>query len=238
MLKRLQFRPGVDRETTRYTSEGGWYDCDKVRFRSGSPEKIGGWEQVSNVNTFQGTARSLWPWATFAYATYLGVGTNLKYYIMYGGAYNDITPLRSTATLTNPFTATNGSAIITVADVAHGCEDGDFVTFSGATGLGGNITATVLNAEYQVTVIDDDSYTITATATANATDAAGSPGGGTVIRKTAFVLQKDIKRSIKVHASPLQKYRYKDSQQHRQQQWQQNQVHQGTPFQRLYRRPL
>tara|TARA_R110000868_G_scaffold112176_5_gene302323 strand:+ start:11884 stop:13755 length:1872 start_codon:yes stop_codon:yes gene_type:complete len=179
-LKKLMFKPGIDRETTRYTSEGGYYDCDKVRFRSGSPEKIGGWEQVSNVNTFQGTARSLWPWSTFAYAAYLGVGTNLKYYIMYGGAYNDITPIRSTVTLTNPFTATNGSAIITVADVAHGCEDGDFVTFSGATGLGGNITATVLNAEYQVTVIDDDSYTITATATANATDAAGSPGGGTV----------------------------------------------------------
>lgn len=179
-LKKLLFKPGVDRETTRYTSEGGWYDCNKIRFRSGSPEKIGGWQQVSNVNTYQGTARSLWPWSTFSYAPYLGVGTNLKYYIMYGGAYNDITPIRSTVTLTNPFTATNGSAIITVADVAHGCEDGDFVTFSGATGLGGNITATVLNAEYQVTVIDDDSYTITATATANATDAAGSPGGGTV----------------------------------------------------------
>jgi len=179
-LKKLMFKPGLDRETTRYTSEGGWYECDKVRFRSGSPEKIGGWEQVSNVNTFQGTCRSLWPWSTFAYAAYLGVGTNLKYYIMYGGAYNDITPIRGTATLTNPFTATNGSAIIAVADVAHGCEDGDFVTFSGATGLGGNITATVLNAEYQVTVINDDSYTITASATANATDAAGSPGGGTV----------------------------------------------------------
>ncbi len=179
-LKKLIFKPGVDRETTRYTSEGGWYECDKIRFRSGSPEKIGGWEQVSNVNTFQGTARSLWPWATFAYATYLGVGTNLKYYIMYGGAYNDITPLRGTATLTNPFTATNGSAVLVVADVAHGCEDDDFVTFSGATGLGGNVTAGVLNAEYQVTVIDDDSYSITLGVTANATDAAGSPGGGTV----------------------------------------------------------
>lgn len=179
-LKALKFKPGLDRETTRYTSEGGWYDCDKVRFRSGSPEKIGGWEQVSGTNTFQGTARSLWPWSTFSYAAYLGVGTNLKYYIMYGGAYNDITPIRGTATLTNPFTATNGSAIITVVDVAHGCENGDFVTFSGATGLGGNITSTVLNAEYQVVVIDDDTYTFTASATANATDAAGSPGGGTV----------------------------------------------------------
>ena len=179
-LKKLLFKPGLDRETTRYTSEGGWYECDKVRFRSGSPEKIGGWVKLSQTDTFQGTCRSLWPWATFAYADYLGVGTNLKYYIMYGGAYNDITPIRSTVTLTNPFTATNGSAIITVADVAHGCVTGDFVTFSGATGLGGNITSTVLNAEYQITVTGVDSYTFNASATANATDAAGSPGGGTV----------------------------------------------------------
>jgi len=185
-LKVLRFAPGLSRENTRYASENGWYDCDKIRFRAGTPEKLGGWQQVSNVNTYQGTARSLWPWSTFAYAAYLGVGTNLKYYIMYGGAYNDITPIRSTVTLTNPFTATNGSAIITVADVAHGCVTGDFVTFSGAIGLGGNITATVLNAEYQVTVIDVDSYTITATATANATDAAGSPGGANVT--TAYQL--------------------------------------------------
>ncbi len=179
-LKKLLFKPGVDRETTRYTSEGGWYDCDKVRFRSGSPEKIGGWEQVSNTNTFQGVCRSLWPWSTFTYVQYLGVGTHLKYYIMYGGAYNDITPLRSTVTLTNPFTATAGSAVIVVSDVAHGCETGDFVTFSGATGLGGNVTAALLNAEHQVTVTSIDAYTITLSVNADATDAAGSPGGGTV----------------------------------------------------------
>jgi len=179
-LKKLVFKPGVDRETTRYTSEGGWYECDKIRFRSGSPEKIGGWAQLSVSNTYQGTARSLWPWATFGYAPLLGVGTNLKYYIMYGGAYSDITPLRDTVTLTNPFTATTGSAVIAVADVAHGGVTGDFVTFSGATGLGGNITAPVLNAEHQITRVNDDAYTITVAVLANATDAAGSPGGGTV----------------------------------------------------------
>ncbi len=179
MLKKLQLRSGVNRENTRYTNEGGWYDCDKIRFRQGTPEKIGGWQCIS-TNEFLGTGRSMWPWITLDYVKYLALGTNLKSYVMWGGAYYDITPIRSTVTLTNPFTATNGSAVITVADVAHGCVSGDYVTFSGATGLGGNITSTVLNAEYQITKITDDSYTITATATANATDAAGSPGGGTV----------------------------------------------------------
>jgi len=188
-LKKLLFRPGVSRENTRYLSENvgpagvngaysaGWYDCDKVRFRSGSPEKIGGWERIS-ANFFLGACRSLWNWITLGGANLLGVGTNLKFYIENGGSYYDITPIRSSPTLNNPFTATLGSSVITVADVAHGCLTGDFVTFSGAVGLGGNITAGVLNAEYQVTVIDADSYTITVSATANATDVSGSPGGG------------------------------------------------------------
>lgn len=178
-LKKLVLKSGVNRENTRYTSEGGWYDCNKIRFRQGTPEKIGGWQCISS-NEFLGTCRSLWPWVTNDYVKYLAVGTNLKAYIMWGGAYYDITPIRSTVTLTNPFTATNGSAVITVSDVAHGAVTNDFVTFSGATGLGGNITSTVLNAEYQITKITDDSYSFVATATANATDAAGSPGGGTV----------------------------------------------------------
>jgi len=178
-LKKIVLKSGVNRENTRYTSEGGWYDCNKIRFRQGTPEKIGGWQCISS-NEFLGTCRFLWPWVTNDYVKYLGVGTNLKSYIMWGGQYYDITPIRSTDTLTNPFTATNGSAVITVSDVAHGCVTGDFVTFSGTTGLGGNITSTVLNAEYQITRITDDSYSFVATATANATDAAGSPGGGTV----------------------------------------------------------
>lgn len=190
-LKKLLFRPGVSREQTRYASEalgpvgsatqavGGWYESEKVRFRSGTPEKIGGWQRLS-ASTFLGVCRSLWNWVTLGGLNLVGLGTNLKFYIERGGNYNDITPIRSTVTLTDPFTATLGSAVITVADTAHGCVTGDFVTFSGATGLGGNITATVLNQEHQVTVLNVNSYTITVGATANAMDVSGSPGGGTV----------------------------------------------------------
>jgi hypothetical protein len=176
-LQKILFKPGVNRENTRYTTEGGWYECDKVRFRQGNPEVIGGWERISS-STFLGVCRSLWNWVTLDNLNLIGVGTNQKFYIESGGGYNDITPLRSTVTLNNPFTATLSSAVITVHDVAHGCGTGDYVTFSGAVGLGGNITAGVLNLEFQVTVIDDDNYTITVGATANATDVSGSPGGG------------------------------------------------------------
>ena len=190
-LKSIIFRPGVNREQTRYAAEvigatapatqvvGGWYESEKVRFRSGMPEKIGGWQRIS-ASTFLGVCRSLWNWVTLGALNLIGVGTNLKFYIERGGAYYDITPIRDTVTLTNPFTATNGSAIITVADTAHGCVTGDFVTYSGATGLGGNITAAVLNKEHQVTVINGNLYTINVGVNANATDVSGSPGGGTV----------------------------------------------------------
>ena len=190
-LKSIIFRPGVNRENTRYASEvigsvspatqvvGGWYESEKVRFRSGTPEKIGGWQRIS-ANTFLGICRSLWNWVTLGALNLVGIGTNLKFYIERGGAYYDITPIRDTVTLTNPFTATNGSAIITVADTAHGCANGDFVTYSGATGLGGNITAAVLNKEHQINVVNANVYTINVGVNANATDAAGSPGGGTV----------------------------------------------------------
>lgn len=178
-LKKILFKPGINRENTRYYNETGWYESNLVRFRQGTPEKIGGWERIS-ANTFQGLCRSLWNWVTLGGLNLLGVGTNLKFYIEKGGAYYDITPIRSTVTLTDPFTATLNSAVITVSDVAHGCVTGDFVTFSGATGLGGNITAGLLNANHQVTVISVDAYTITLSATANATDVSGSPGGGTV----------------------------------------------------------
>ena len=190
-LKKILFRPGVSRENTRYLSENvgptgvngaysaGWYDCDKVRFRSGTPEKIGGWDRIS-ANSFLGVCRSLWNWVTLGGANLLGVGTNLKFYIEIGGAYKDITPIRGTpGTINNnPFVATLGSSVITVTDTAHGCFTGDFVTFSGAVGLGGNITDVVLNTEYQVTVVDANTYTIIASATANAADVSGSPGGG------------------------------------------------------------
>lgn len=178
-LQKLQFRPGVIRDLTGYTNEGGWRDGNFVRFRFGLPETIGGWQKYSN-STFLGTCRSMLNWIALDGSNYLGMGTTYKYYVEEGGFYNDITPLRTTVTLTDPFTATDGSAVLAVYDVAHGCVTGDFVTYSGTTGLGGNVTNTVLDAEYQVTVIDADNYTITLPVTATAADAAASPGGGTV----------------------------------------------------------
>ena len=181
-LSKIVFKPGINKENTRYTTEGGYYECDKVRFRQGNPEKIGGWTSFS-TNTFLGVCRSLWNWITLTAENLIGVGTNLKFYILKGNAYYDITPIRKTVTLTNPFTATDGSSVIAVSEVDHGGVDGDSVIYSGAgiVGLGGNITAAVLTGTFQITFIDDDNYTITVSATANATDASGSPGGATVI---------------------------------------------------------
>ena len=178
-LKTIKLKSGLNRENTRYTNEGGWYDCDKIRFRQGTPEKIGGWAPVTPSAAYLGTARSLWPWTTNTAFPYLGVGTNLKYYIMSGLVYNDITPIRATTSAGDvTFAATNGSATITVTDTAFGSNIGDFVTFSGAVSLGGNITAAVLNQNYQiVTTPTANTYTITATATANASD---SGNGGTL----------------------------------------------------------
>jgi hypothetical protein len=178
-LQKLQFRPGVNREGTTLANEGGWYDCDKVRFRSGFPEKIGGWAALS-YNTFLGTCRSLWNWVTLKSANLLGVGTNLKFYIENGGAYYDITPIRLNTTNTTTFAATNGSVVITVVDTgASGIQAGDFVTFSSAVSLGGNITATVLNSEFQIqSVLSGTSYTITSPIAANASDV-GNGGSAT-----------------------------------------------------------
>jgi hypothetical protein len=182
-LSKILFKPGVNRENTRYTTEGGWYECDKVRFRQGTPEKIGGWVQYAAA-TFTGICRSLWDWVTLDNTNLLGVGTNLKYYVNRGGTFYDITPIRSTVVLTNPFSvATVGTSVVNVFDVAHGCANESTVTFSGAgiTGLGGNITAAKLTGSFQVAVIDNDNYTITVAAVSNATDVSGSPGGGTVV---------------------------------------------------------
>ena len=190
-LHAIRFRPGVNREQTQYTSEqvgtntpsfgisAGWYESQLVRFRQGFPEKIGGWYPQS-FNTFLGVCRSLFNWSALDGTSLIGVGTNLKFYINRGGQYYDITPVRGVSTLTNPFTATASSSTISVTATSHGAVVGDFVTFSGATGLGGNITATVLNKQYQITAVTTNTFTFTATATANATDASGSPGGGTV----------------------------------------------------------
>ena len=180
-FSKIIFKPGVNRENTRYYNEGGWYESQWVRFRQGSPEKIGGWTQYSST-TFLGVCRSLWNWITLSAQNIIGLGTNLKYYLTIGNQYFDITPIRSTVTLSNPFTATAGSSTITVAATSHGALINDFVTFSGAVGLGGNITAGVLNQQYQITsILNANQFTFTATATANSTDASGSPGGGSAV---------------------------------------------------------
>jgi hypothetical protein len=170
-LKKILLKPGVNRENTRYTTEGGWYDCDKVRFRQGTPEKIGGWQPISTY-TFLGICRSLWNWVTLSSVNLLGVGTNLKFYINRGGEYYDVTPLRTTETLTNPFETFIGSPIVEVTDPAGGFIDGDFVTFSGATAVGG----LTISGEYQITFVNNTTYTITASSNATSDDT----GGGTV----------------------------------------------------------
>jgi hypothetical protein len=161
-LQKLQFRPGLNREGTDYSNEGGWYDGDKIRFRSGFPEKIGGWSQLSN-NQYLGVARSLWNWEALNGSNYLGIGTNVKYYIENGGTYNDITPYSTINALSGAFAASTGSATITVTDATYNPAVGDYVVFSGAASLGGNITAAVLNQEYIVaTVTSSTTYTIQA----------------------------------------------------------------------------
>tara|TARA_R110002124_G_scaffold70231_2_gene188420 strand:- start:106 stop:2043 length:1938 start_codon:yes stop_codon:yes gene_type:complete len=164
-LIRLEFNPGINKETTDYSNSKGWFDCDLVRFRFGYPEKIGGWNRFTST-TFLGTCRSLFPWFDLQTQRFMGVGTNLKFYVESGGSFNDITPLRSTTAAGDvTFGATSGSSIIVVTDSAHGAKENDFVTFSGvgASGLGGLITQDILNQEYRVeTIVSINSYTIIA----------------------------------------------------------------------------
>lgn len=156
-LTKLQLKPGINREVTSYTNEGGWFDCDFIRFVQGFPQKIGGWQRRSN-QSFLGTCRSLHPWVTLDRDQYIGLGTNLKFYIDRGGAFNDITPLRSTtAPGAITFAATDGSSRIEVTQTNHGAVVNDFVTFSGAVSLGGNITAAILNQEYQIVEVSSSS---------------------------------------------------------------------------------
>ena len=170
-LQKILFKPGVNKENTRYTTEGGWYEADKIRFRQGNPEKIGGWVRIS-TNTFLGVCRSLWNWVLLDGRSIIGVGTNLKFYLENGGAYNDITPLRVVPAPTinnNPFATTISLTLVTVTDTGHGAITGDFVTFSGATSVGG----LDLNNEYQITVVDANTYTITAATAASSTTTGG-----------------------------------------------------------------
>ena len=185
-LKKMVFKPGVNREVSRYTSEPGWYECDKVRFRGGYPEKIGGWQRISS-STFLGVCRSLSSWVTLGSIQYIGVGTHLKFYLEEGAAYNDITPLRATTSAGDvTFAATNGSSTLTVTDSSHGAVENDFVAFTGAASLGGTITAEVLNQEYQVAeLVNANSYKITAknpsTGVAVAANASDSGNGGSSV---------------------------------------------------------
>jgi hypothetical protein len=170
-LQKIQLKPGVNREGTRYSNEGGFYESDNVRFRQGTPEKIGGWVRIS-AYTFLGVCRSLWNWVTLGYQSLIGVGTNLKFYLANGGAYYDITPTQTVHTLTNPFATVNGSAIVTVTDATGGYINNGFVTFTGSTAVGG---LTILG-EFQITYSAGSSYTITFTSAASST----TTGGGTV----------------------------------------------------------
>ena len=174
MLQKIQLRPGINREGTNYSNEGGYYDGDKIRFRSGYPEKIGGWGQVS-ANTFLGLCRSLWNWVDLSSNNYIGLGTNIKYYVYLGGVYNDITPYVKTNVLTNPFQTSYPATPtkVTVTDATYNPSVGDYVVFSGASSVGG-IT---INGEYVVaTVPSGTTYTITSATAATSS----ASGGGTV----------------------------------------------------------
>jgi len=176
-LAKFNFKAGINKEETDYSEEGGYVDANLIRFRRNRPEKIGGWLKAS-ANAFLGIARALHQWVSLGGTKYLGLGTTLKYYIERSSVFSDITPIRKTSTNSITFSATNGSATITATDSSHGAVIGDFVTISGATSLGGLITASVLNTEHQiVTVPTANTYTFVASATANASDS-GNGGSG------------------------------------------------------------
>ena len=187
-LNKLQFKPGINTELTAYANEGGWLDSDKVRFRFGYPEKIGGWTKYS-TNPFLGACRSLHNWRALDNSEYLGVGTHLKFYIEQGLTFYDVTPLRATTVGTATFSATSGSTTLTVTDIGHGALQGDFVTFSGASSLGGVITDTVLDKEYEIVlIIDSNNYTITSAVAANGSDT----GNGGVSVTAAYQINVGI----------------------------------------------
>jgi len=176
-LQKLQFKPGLNRDQTNYTNEGGFFECNKVRFRSGYPQKIGGWLRYGTF-TVVGICRQMFNWITTASDNYLALGTSKKLYIEAGQILNDITPIRQTftsPTTNNCFTTVNLSKTVTVAITSHGASDGDYVTFSGATAVGG-ISATTLNTEFIITLIDSNSFTITAATAATSSTSGGGTG--------------------------------------------------------------
>ena len=177
-LVKYQFRPGINKELTSYANEGGWLDSDKIRFRFGKPEKIGGWSKNS-TNSFLGTCRALHTYKTSTLASYNALGTHLKWYVQEGNSFYDITPVDNTTAAGDvTFTATSGSTTLTVNDTSHNANPGDFVIFSGATTVGGNVTASVLNQEYQIQSTTTNTYTITL---AQASNHSGSGGGSNTV---------------------------------------------------------
>lgn len=190
-LQAVKIQPGINRSGTATSTEGYWYDGDKIRFRLGNAEKIGGWVKDNGTNgsgptppsgSFWGVCRSLWNWVSLKGRNYLGLGTHLKFYVQDSadGDFYDVTPLRRTSAAgAATFAASSGSSVITVTDAGHGAQTGDFVIFSSAVSLGGNVTAAVLNQEYEITYVDANTYTITVGVTANASDT-GNGGGSTV----------------------------------------------------------
>jgi hypothetical protein len=185
-LQKLTFKPGVNRDQTNYTNEGGWYECDKIRFRSGQPQKIGGWVKYS-INTIIGTCRQMFAWIALSSENVMAIGTNAKLYVEAGANLYDITPTQHTSTTlgasAGPFTASTGSRTITVSystDTGYNPSVGNYVTFSGATGLGGSITATVLNQNYLIKTVDTSAKTYTITSLTAATSGDTNKGGANV----------------------------------------------------------
>jgi hypothetical protein len=176
----MKFKPGLNRDQTNYSNEGGWFECDKVRFRSGYPEKLGGWVRYT-LTAMIGTCRQMFGWVTSFQDNLLALGTDVKVYIEAGNNLIDITPLRETTSAGDvTFAASDGSSVITVTDVGSNAFPGGYVTFSGAVSLGGNVTAPILNAEHEIqTNINADAYTIEVSVTANASDS--GDGGASVI---------------------------------------------------------
>jgi len=176
---KMNFKPGLNRDQSNYSNEGGWWECDKIRFRSGYPEKLGGWVKYT-VQTLIGTCRQMFVWVTSFSDNLMAMGTNKKVYLEAGGNLFDITPIRQTTVNAASFAAVNGSSTVTVTDTGSNPAEGGYVTFSGAVSLGGNVTATILNTEYEIaTAINSNAYTIVVPVVANSSDS-GS-GGGAVI---------------------------------------------------------
>jgi hypothetical protein len=154
-LSKIEFQPGINKEATDYSAQGGWVDGNLIRFRKARVEKIGGWLQLGQ-NYYLGLGRAMHSWISLSGTRFLGVGTTWKYYVEEGDSYYDITPIRLVTSAGDvTFAATNGSSTITITDTAHGAVTNDFVTFSGATTLGGLVTAVVLNQEYQILLVPD-----------------------------------------------------------------------------------